>query len=93
MSAIVRSQSARKRFCSSSEGNVRALRALFLTYFTPAMARVDLIVRHSQACDQKRLDWTKRVIERVYHAIEDEVFYPVPLLSSSMSELASVIVS
>ena len=36
------------------------------------------IERHSQPFDQKRLDRTKRVIERVYQAIEDEVFYPAP---------------
>ena len=36
------------------------------------------IDRHSQPFDQKRLDRTKRVIERVYHAIKDEVFYPAP---------------
>jgi len=36
------------------------------------------IERYSQPFDPQRLDRTKRVIERVQRAIEDEVFYPAP---------------
>ena len=36
------------------------------------------IEQHTQPFDAGRLDRTKRVIERIQRAIEDEVFYPAP---------------